>query len=208
MPRPGDLPGIRVCCFLFLIVLATVSPLRAQNLGGEDELPRLVQDPREMELTPVGSDSEYKLGIGDRIQVLVAGHADLSGEFLVDGKGQFFMPLIEEVEAAGLNPAELEQTIVEKLKPDYLVNPRVNVQVLKYRPYYLMGEVATRGAFPYLSGMTYLKAIAIAGGFTYRAKQDVVYVVRADDENLEELKLPMNEKVQPGDIIRVAERIF
>ena len=107
-----------------------------------------------------------------------------------------------------VNPAELEQTIVEKLKPDYLVNPRVNVQVLKYRPYYLMGEVATRGAFPYLSGMTYLKAIAIAGGFTYRAKQDVVYVVRADDENLEELKLPMNEKVQPGDIIRVAERIF
>jgi polysaccharide export outer membrane protein len=208
MPRPGDLPGIRVCCFLFLIVLATVSPLRAQSLGGEDKLPRLVQDPREMELTPVGSDSEYKLGIGDRIQVLVAGHADLSGEFLVDGKGQFFMPLIEEVEAAGLNPAELEQTIVEKLKPDYLVNPRVNVQVLKYRPYYLMGEVATRGAFPYLSGMTYLKAIAIAGGFTYRAKQDVVYVVRADDENLEELKLPMNEKVQPGDIIRVAERIF
>ena len=161
-----------------------------------------------MELVPVGSDSEYKLSAGDRLQVIVAGHQDLSGEFVIDGNGQFFMPLIDEVEAAGLNPAELENRIVGLLKPDYLVNPRVNIQVLKYRPYYLMGEVASKGAFPYLSGMTYLKAIAIAGGFTYRAKQDYVFVIRGDDDDLEEIKLPMNEKVQPGDIIRVAERLF
>jgi polysaccharide export outer membrane protein len=126
----------------------------------------------------------------------------------VDGNGQFFMPLIEEVDAAGLNPAELESRVVDLLKPDYLVNPRVNIQVLKYRPYYLMGEVASRGAFPYLAGMTYLKAIAIAGGFTYRAKQDHVFVIRADDDSFEEVKLPISEKVQPGDIIRVAERLF
>ncbi|NNJ64982.1 MAG: polysaccharide export protein, partial [Xanthomonadales bacterium] len=142
------------------------------------------------------------------IQVIVSGHEDLSGEFVIDGDGQFYMPLIDDVDAAGLNPAELEALIVEALKPDYLVNPRVNIQVLKYRPYYLMGEVLSTGAFPYLSGMSYLKAIAIAGGFSYRAKQDHVYVIRADDESLEEIKLPMSEKVQPGDIIRVAERLF
>jgi len=174
----------------------------------QEQPPVVLHNPGEMELTPVGSDSEYKLGVGDRVQIIVAGHEDLSGEFVVDGNGQFFMPLVEEIDAAGLNPAELENQIVNLLKPDYLVNPRVNVQVLKYRPYYLMGEVATRGAFPYLSGMTFLKAIAIAGGFTYRAKQDYVFVIRGDDEDLEEVKLPMNEKVQPGDIIRVAERIF
>ena len=161
-----------------------------------------------MELAPVGSDSDYELATGDRIQVTVANHPDLSGEFVVDGNGQFFMPLIEEVDAIGLKPAELESRIADTLRPDYLVNPRVNVQVLKYRPYYLMGEVASKGAFPYLSGMSYLTAIAIAGGFTYRAKQDYVYVIRADDEQLQEIKLPMNEKVQPGDIIRVAERLF
>ena len=161
-----------------------------------------------MELTPVGSDSEYKPGIGDRIQVLVAGHADLSGEFLVDGKGQFFMPLIEEVEAAGLNPAELEQTIVEKLKPDYLVKPRLSVSVEFYRPYYMMGEVGTTGTFPYVEDMTYLQAIAIAGGYSYRAKKDVVFVVRAGDDSREEIRLDVNEKVRPGDIIRVAERLF
>jgi polysaccharide export outer membrane protein len=195
---------------LLLAAVAVLSPptARAQDLPRAGESTVVIQDPREMELTPVGSDSEYELGVGDRIQVIVAGHEDLSGEFVIDGKGQFFMPLIEEVDAADLNPAELESLIVDKLKPDYLVNPRVNIQVLKYRPYYLMGEVASRGAFPYLSGMSYLKAIAIAGGFTYRAKQDYVFVIRADDEDLEELKLPMNEKVQPGDIIRVAERMF
>jgi len=214
MPRLSDMIcsrlGLEWLGRLLLLCLAC-SPLlsaEAQDLPAEPGPGIVIQDPREMELTPVGSDSEYKLGVGDRIQVIVAGHEDLSGEFVIDGKGQFFMPLIEEVDATGLNPAELETLIVEKLKPDYLVNPRVNIQVLKYRPYYLMGEVATRGAFPYLSGMTYLKAIAIAGGFTYRAKQDVVFVIRAEDDTLEELKLPMNEKVQPGDIIRVAERMF
>ena len=197
------------CIVLWCLLLICLVPAgQAQTLPGEDEAQPAPREPLEMELTPVGSDSEYKLGVGDRLQVIVAGQEDLSGEFVIDGKGQFFMPLIEEVDAAGLNPAELESLIVEKLKPDYLVNPRVNVQVLKYRPYYLMGEVATRGAFPYLSGMSYLKAIAIAGGFTYRAKQDFVYVIRADDDSLQELKLPISDKVQPGDIIRIAERIF
>lgn len=163
---------------------------------------------QEMELTPVGSDSEYKLSIGDRIRVIVVGHEDLSGEFVLDGKGQFYMPLLETVDARGLNPAELQALLMDLLKPDYLVNPRVNVQVLKYRPYYLMGEVASRGAFPYLADMTYLKAIAIAGGFTYRAKQDYVLVIRGDDPDLVEIKLDLKEKVQPGDIIRVAERLF
>lgn len=201
--RRYSLPVLLAAVFVLCPPLAW-----AQDLPENGESRVVVQDPREMELTPVGSDSAYELGVGDRIQVIVAGHADLSGEFVIDGKGQFFMPLIDEVDAAGLKPAQLESLIVEKLKPDYLVNPRVNIQVLKYRPYYLMGEVASRGAFPYLSGMSYLKAIAIAGGFTYRAKQDHVFVIRADDEELEEIKLPMNEKVQPGDIIRVAERMF
>jgi len=200
-------PVARVA-LLCLLLASVTHALWAQPLPAENEPQTARQSPLEMELAPVGSDSEYKLGVGDRLQIIVAGQADLSGEFVIDGNGQFFMPLIDEVDAAGLNPAELENLIVEKLKPDYLVNPRVNIQVLKYRPYYLMGEVASRGAFPYLSGMSYLKAIAIAGGFTYRAKQDYVFVIRADDDSLQEIKLPMNEKVQPGDIIRVAERMF
>jgi polysaccharide export outer membrane protein len=118
------------------------------------------------------------------------------------------MPLIGRVDAAGLTAAELETVLVSRLKPDFLVNPRIFIRVGIYKPYYLIGEVNGTGAFPYVAGMTYLTAIANAGGYTYRAKKDFVYVIHADDTEQKEIKLSVDEKVQPGDIIRVAERLF
>jgi len=154
------------------------------------------------------AESSYRLGPGDRIAISVFNQPDLSGEYSLDGKGRFSMPLIGTVEAEGLSSVEVEAELVGRLKPDYLVNPRVYVQVQNYRPYYLMGEVRGTGAFPYVAGMSYLKAVAIAGGFTYRAKQDHVFVIRANDKKQEEIKIDIDEKVQPGDIIRVPERMF
>ena len=154
------------------------------------------------------NDTAYKLDYGDRIKISVFNQPELSGEYLLDGDGRFSMPLIGTVEAAGLSPAELEAALVSRFKPDYLVNPRIFIQVMNYRPYYLVGEVNGTGAFPYKAGMTYLTAVAIAGGFTYRAKRDYVIVIRGDDPDQNELKLSVEEKVQPGDIIRVAERLF
>jgi len=159
-------------------------------------------------LPPSDSFSNYELAPGDRIKVEVFNHVDLSGEYTLDDEGRFSMPLIGTVEANGLNPQKLEDLLVSMLKPDYLVNPRVFIQVMSSRLYYMIGEVASKGAFPYKSGMTYLTAIANAGGYTYRAKQDFVFVVRGDDPDQNELKLSVEEKVQPGDIIRVAERLF
>lgn len=168
------------------------------------------QDATEKPPVPVlgAGDSTYQLDSGDRININVFNQPDLSGEYQLDGDAQFVMPLIGRIEAKGLTAAELEQALVEKFRPDYLVNPRIFVQVLNYRPYYLIGEVLGTGAFPYIAGMTYLTAIAKAGGFTYRAKRDVVYVIRADDPLQQEVKLSVEEKVQPGDIIRIAERLF
>ena len=154
------------------------------------------------------SDATYQLDAGDRIKVNVFNQPDLSGEFQLDSKGQFVMPLIGRVDAEGLTAARLETLLVSKYKPDYLVSPRIFVQVLNYRPYYLIGEALKTGAFPYVAGMTYLTAIATAGGFTYRAKKDYVYVIRADDPQQKEIKLSVEEKIQPGDIIRIAERLF
>ena len=161
-------------------------------------------------LPPLPSDSfsNYELAPGDRIKVDIFNHVDLSGEYTLNDEGRFSMPLIGTVKASGLNPLELEDLLVSMLKPDYLVNPRVFIQVMNSRLYYLIGEVAGRGAFPYKSGMTYLTAIANAGGYTYRAKQDFVFVIRGDDPDQNELKLSVEEKVQPGDIIRIAERLF
>lgn len=153
-------------------------------------------------------DSAYKLGPGDKVRINVFNQEDLSGEYTLDGDGRFSMPLIGTIDASGLTPLQLEALLVGKFKPDYLVNPRIFIQVGNYRPYYLMGEVASKGAFPYQPGMTYLTAIANAGGFSYRAKQDVVYVIRGDDPTQTEIKMSVEEKVQPGDIIRIAERLF
>jgi protein involved in polysaccharide export with SLBB domain len=171
--------------------------------------PSLVaQEVAENSPQPLSADTSYRLGAGDRIKIRVFNQEDLTGEYSLDGKARFSMPLIGTVEAGNLTASELESVLIRKFKPDYLVNPRVYVQVLNYRPYYLIGEVNNTGAFPYVAGMTYLKAIAIAGGFSYRAKRGVVYVIRGTDIEQEEVKLDVDEKVRPGDIIRVAERIF
>jgi protein involved in polysaccharide export with SLBB domain len=154
------------------------------------------------------TDLAYRLDAGDKIQVDVFNQADLTGEYTLDGSGHFSMHLIGRIEASGLTAVELENLLISELKPDYLVNPRVSVRVQNYRPFYILGEVSSPSSYPYVDGMTYLTAVVIAGGFTYRAKKDRVYVVRGDDPEKEELRLDVNEKVQPGDIIRIAERIF
>jgi len=185
---------------VFLLVL-TVIFASVDNLLAQETIETLP-------LPPSDSFSNYELAPGDRIKVEVFNHDELSGEYTLDDEGRFSMPLIGTVEANGLNPQKLEDLLVGMLKPDYLVNPRVFIQVMSSRLYYLIGEVANKGAFPYKSGMTYLTAIANAGGYTYRAKQDFVFVVRGDDPDQNELRLSVEEKVQPGDIIRVAERLF
>jgi len=150
----------------------------------------------------------YRLGPGDQLEINVLNQEDLSGRYTLDGSGSFSMHLIGHVYAGELTAAELEELLISKLKPDYLVNPRISVQVISYRPYYLIGEVNSTGTFAYVDGMTYLTAIAIAGGYTYRARKEFVYVIRGDNVDREEIKLDVDEKVQPGDIIRVAERLF
>ena len=154
----------------------------------------------------IADDAAYRLGPTDVIIVTVHNHEDLSGTLQLDGSGLISMPLIGQFEAAGLTTAELEARITGLLKPDYLVNPRVTVRVQNYRPYYLIGEVGKTGAFNYVQGMTFMQAIAIAGGYSYRAKKGVVFVRRGENE--EEIELDVDERVQPGDIIRVAERLL
>lgn len=117
------------------------------------------------------------------------------------------MPFIEGIQAEGLTIAELADVIIDKLKPAYLLNPRVSVEVLNFRPYYIIGEINSSGSYPYVESMTFLNAVAIAGGFSYRAKKKYVLVKREDSDG-KEVKLDINGVVMPGDIIRVKERLF
>ena len=150
----------------------------------------------------------YRLDAGDRVKVTVFGHEDLSGDFEVDGAGRLSLPLIQHVQAAGSTLAELEEAITNKLKPDFLKNPRVSVEVLNYRPFYILGEVKNPGSYPYVNGMTVINAVALAGGYTYRARENKVTITRAGDA--ERMSLPATHVtvVLPGDVIEVPERFF
>ncbi|MBT8078001.1 MAG: polysaccharide export protein [Gammaproteobacteria bacterium] len=150
----------------------------------------------------------YRLGSGDRVKVTVYGHEDLSGEFDLDSQGNISLPLIQEVRASGLTADQLEESITEALQPDYLKKPKVSVEVLTYRPFYIIGEVKAPGSYPYVSGMTVLNAVALAGGYTYRAKTKAVLITRPDGEEKTEIKANPDTTVLPGDVIEVPERFF
>lgn len=199
-PSPSDIRGglhrfsarmAALLAALFLIPLLMAAPAAAQQ---------------EQSASAPPSSSSYTLGPGDRVKVTVFGHEDLSGEFEVDGTGLIAMPLIKEVQAATLTPRQLEASIADHLEPEYLRNPRVSVEVLTYRPFYIIGEIKEPGSYPYVSGMTAWNAVALAGGFTYRAKTGYVLLRRGKSGDAQ--RVPLDALVQPGDVIEVAERFF
>lgn len=154
------------------------------------------------------AEGEYRIAAGDRIRVVVFGHEDLSGEFEVDGSGNFSLPLIRLVEAANLTTTELESEISNRLKPDYLKNPRISVEVIGYRPIYVLGEVREPGSYPYTANLTVVNAIALAGGYTYRASKRKIVIIEASDPERKKRRIDENEKLSPGDVIEVPERFF
>lgn len=150
----------------------------------------------------------YRLESDDRVRVTVFGHQDLSGEFEVDGAGFVSLPLIQFVQAAGKTTQELEQAITAKLKPNYLKHPRVSVEVLSYRPIYIIGEVRNPGSYPYINDMKVINVVALAGGYTYRAAKKKIKIIRADDPSKRKQKASEDSVVHPGDIVEVYERLF
>lgn len=150
----------------------------------------------------------YLLAAGDRVKVVVFGHPDLSGDYEVNSEGRLSLPLIKSFPAAGLTVEEIEEAIADKLSPDYLKNPRVGVVVLEYRPFYILGEVKSPGSYPYSSNMSVVAAVALAGGYTYRAKKNKVTIIRASDPEHQKTPVDDNAPVMPGDVIEVPERFF
>ncbi len=155
-----------------------------------------------------GDAADYVLGHGDRIRITVFGHDDLTGEYLLSETDTVSLPLVGVLDFDGATLGEAQRIIVDALKPDYLVDPRVSVEVLEYRPFYIIGEVNDPGAYPYVNGMTVIEAVALGGGFSYRARTNRVMVIRATDETRTENEIDVNDKVLPGDVVRVAERLF
>jgi len=153
-------------------------------------------------------DTTYRLSAGDKLRITVYGHADLSGEFEVDASGYISLPLAGDIKAAGGTANDLEVTIISALQPDYLKNPRVSAELINYRPFYIFGEVKSPGSYPYTNGMTVVSAVAVAGGFTYRARRSRIRIIRGNDDDQVELEGSDDTPIKPGDVIEVPERFF
>jgi protein involved in polysaccharide export with SLBB domain len=150
----------------------------------------------------------YRLGTGDKVRVTVFGEKDLSGDFDVNDQGVVALPLIGPTKLAGKTISEAEAQITQSYGKDYLVNPRVNVEVLNYRPFFILGEVKNPGSYPFVNGMTVVNAVALAGGYTPRAKRDHIMVKRAAKPSAGEQEVSEDAAILPGDVIRVPERFF
>src|SRR5687767_9352359 len=152
--------------------------------------------------------ADYALGSGDRLRVIVFGEDDLGGEYVVDGSGFVRLPLIGQLKASGLSLSEFEQQMTTALQGQYLKNPRISIEVMNFRPFYILGEVNMPGEYPFVSEMSVLNAVAKAGGYTYRANTSNVYIRRNGATKEQAAPADHTTKIAPGDIIRIRERFF
>lgn len=150
----------------------------------------------------------YRLDAGDKLRVIVFGQENLTNSYTVDDSGLVAMPLVGAIPARGRTPHELEGVITSKLSARYLRDPHVSVEVEQYRPFFVLGEVNQAGQFPYVSDMTGETAIAIAGGFSPRARKDMILVTRKVDGVVVSRNVPLNQPILPGDTVQVLERWF
>src|ERR1700743_3782323 len=149
-------------------------------------------------------DSSYHLDAGDKLRVVVYGQEGLTNTYAIDASGAITMPLIGAVAARGRTPAGLAAEIAAKLRNGYIREPSVAVEVETYRPFFILGEVAAPGQYPYVPNMSVESAVAIAGGFSPRAKRDSVTLTH----NAGRVIVPLGTSISPGDTILVGERWF
>jgi len=151
---------------------------------------------------------DYRLGAADKVRVLVYNEPNLSGEFAVNSGGYLALPLIGDVLALNRTTTEIRKEIELRLSDGYLRSPQVSIDVLQFRPFYILGEVNKPGDYPYSAGLTVLKAVATANGFTYRADQKHVFLKHPGDTTERKYSVTSDLPLQPGDTIRIAERYF
>jgi len=156
----------------------------------------------------VFADNQYKLGAGDKINVIVYGEDSLSLKDVAIGEeGGIVFPFIGEIQVLGITSTQLEKMITRGLKGDYLVNPNVHVYVVEYRPFYIQGEINSPGGYPYQPGLTVSRAISLGGGFTERASKNKIFLSHPKSPKIK-IKVKGHEKINPGDVITIEESFF
>ena len=203
---------MRRFALLTLVTLVAPQPCAAQIIISPGPAHSSAPSPPVASTSGAGAltevDNTYHLSAGDRVRVGVFGEPALSGEFDVSVAGTLALPLVGDVKAVGLTPSELQKAITVVYADGYLRSPRVSTEVLRYRPFYILGEVNKPGEYPYSSGLTVMNAVATANGFTYRADTHHVFVRHPGAATEQRMDLGSSTAVAPGDTIRIKERYF
>ncbi len=181
---------------------AAVAPADAQSA------PVAVAPAAEPVLAPANASADYVLGPADKVRITVYGEPALTGEYFVSSSGTVNVPLAGDVQAGGKTLSVFRDSVVKALEDGYLKDPKVSVEVLTFRPFYILGEVVKPGQYPYTTGLTVFNAVATAGGFTYRANTHKVLIKRANNGGEQEYPLTSQTTIAPGDTIRIPERFF
>lgn len=189
-----------------ILLLATVciglaAPAAAATDIGENPAPAVGSD---------SADTGFVLGPSDKLRIIFYGEDALNTqtEYTVSDSGKISLPLVGNLQAAGLTVHELQAEITKSYSNGYLSDPKFSIQVTTARPFYILGEVKTPGQYVYVPGLTVLNAVAMAGGFTYRAVTDEVKIRHATDKSEKEYPLKGDTPVSPGDTIEIRERWF
>jgi polysaccharide export outer membrane protein len=161
-----------------------------------------------VEAAPVRDAAVYHLDAGDKLRVVVYGQEGLTNSYAIDAGGSITMPLIGSVPARGRTTAGLASEIAVKLRNGFIRDPSVAVEIESYRPFFILGEVAAPGQYPYVPNMTVESAVAIAGGFSPRARRDRVTVTHSDAAVTGRFVVPPGTSISPGDTVLVGERWF
>jgi polysaccharide biosynthesis/export protein len=157
---------------------------------------------------PAAYNNAYHLDAGDKLRVVVYGQEGLTNSYAIDAGGSITMPLIGAVPARGRTTSGLAAEISSRLRNGFIRDPSVAVEIESYRPFFILGEVAAPGQYPYVPNMTVESAVAIAGGFSPRARRDSVTLTHNEGEGPTRTVVPLGTPISPGDTVQVSERWF
>lgn len=157
-----------------------------------------------------GQDVQYTLSAGDKIHVIVFGEETLTGDYVLTSGGNLSFPLVGNIPATGKTVEQLQASLAKALSDGYVNKAQVSIQVVSFRPFYILGEVNRPGEYPVSTGLTLQQAVAAAGGYTYRANNHRAYLKRANEtsEHLVDLDDNRTVVIRAGDTIRIVERHF
>ncbi len=197
--------------FRSIALFAVGLTLLAAVAHGEPAAPSTSSAPETAAMaSPLSAEEAltYRLGAGDKLAIITFDEPQLTGDFFVGSNGMVSLPWIGDVPARGRTETEVRADIEARLKDGYILNPQVSLQVLTYRPFFILGEVNKPGEYPYTAGLTVLSAVATAGGYTYRANKNTVFIRRLGQTTETKARMKPAPEVHAGDTIRIAERFF